>query len=425
MNNRHSSENGQALILLVLGVVVLFGFAALAVDGGMVYSDRRHAQMGSDAASLAGGGAAALYMENHGVTYGNFDCDDTAVVNAQNSTSTSEPGAKLAATNRAADNDYTIDTDISDNHGVITECGIEEHVGWQDKYIDIKTMITKDTETSFAQFVFGGLMRNTVQAITRVRPRSPAAYGHAIVALNPANCSGNQNGAGFSGNVDTFVDGGGIFSNGCLQVNGGSGSTAVINGTINYGGQVQNPEQFNPAPQQTDPLSASSYEIQAPDCDDPDAWNGTGSQLEALSPLDPGLYCVTGNLRLNGNGTFAGSDVTIVMLNGDININGTVTVQIDAPPRLPDPSPALPGVLIYVPPSNSNPITLNGTSDSVFEGTVYAPASTIEFSGTGNSESYHSQFIGWNVKASGTADNYVLFNEPEQHSKPAMLELYK
>ncbi len=51
------------LVLLVLGVVVLFGFAALAVDGGMVYSDRRHAQMGSDASSLAGGGAAAVGRE--------------------------------------------------------------------------------------------------------------------------------------------------------------------------------------------------------------------------------------------------------------------------------------------------------------------------------------------------------------------------
>lgn len=425
MKRRQNSESGQALILLVLGVVVLFGFAALAVDGGMVYSDRRHAQMGSDASSLAGGGAAALYMENHGVTYGNFDCDDTAVINAQNSSSTSEPGAKLAAINRASDNDYTIDVDISDGHGVITECGIEDHGGWLDKYIDIKTMITKDTETSFAQFVFSGLMRNTVQAITRVRPRSPAAYGHAIVALNPANCSGNQNGAGFSGNVNTFVNGGGIFSNGCLQVNGGSGTTAVTNGSINYGGQVQNPGQFSPAPEPTDPLPPGSYDIPAPDCSHASAWNGTGSQLEALSPLSPGLYCVTGNLRLNGNGTFAGTAVTIVLLNGDMNINGTVTVQLSAPPREPDPTPALPGVLFYVPQSNSNPLTLNGTSDSFFKGTVYAPASTIEFSGTGGTNAYHTQFIGWNVKASGTADIDVVFSEPEQFSKPALLELYK
>jgi hypothetical protein len=425
MKKRHSSESGQVLVLLVLGVVVLFGFAALAVDGGMVYSDRRHAQMGSDASSLAGGGAAALYMENHHVIYGNFTCSNANVIAAQNSTDPDNPGAKMAAIARAADNDYSIDDDIADTHGVTTECGIENHGGWADKYIDIKTMITAETETSFAQFVFNGIMRNTVEAVTRVRPRSPAAYGHAIVALNPANCQGNQNGAGFSGAVNTFVNGGGIFSNGCLQVNGGAGTTTVVNGSINYGGQVQNPGQFNPAPEPTEPIPPSSYAIPAPNCSHAAAWNGNQTQLKALSPLSPGLYCVTGDLFLNGNGTFAGTGVTIVMLNGELRINGTVTVQLTAPPRQPDPTPALPGVLIYVPQSNSNPITLNGTSDSYFEGTVYAPASTINFSGTGNSDSYHTQFIGWNVKASGTADINVVFNEPEQFSRPALLELYK
>lgn len=424
MKNNQLNESGQAMVLLVLGVVVLLGFTALAIDGGMVYSDRRNAQMASDASSLAGGAAAALYMENHHVIYGNFDCNSTGVINAQNSTDPDNPGAKLAAINRAADNDYTIDDDISDNHGVTTECGIEDHGGWLDKYIDIKTLITKETPTSFAHFIYSGLMRNRVEAVTRVRPRSPAAFGHAIVALNPAACVGNQNGAGFSGNVNTYVTGGGIFSNGCLQVNGGSGEVTVTDGTINYGGQVQNPGQFNPYPEPTDPLPASSYEIPAPDCSHPSAWNGTGKQLEARSPLTPGLYCVSGDLRLNG-GTFTGTGVTLVMLNGELRINGNVTVDVRAPGSYPDPAPAVPGLLIYVPKTNTNPILLNGTSDSYFEGTVYAPGSTITFEGTGGSNNYHTQFIGWNVKAGGTADISVVFSEPQQYSRPAVLELSK
>jgi hypothetical protein len=423
MKNNRSTEGGQAMVLLVLGVVVLLGFTALAIDGGMVYSDRRNAQMASDASSLAGGAAAALYMDNHHVIYGNFTCESTGVINAQNSTDPDNPGAILAAINRADDNNYTIDDDISDNHGVTTECGIEDHGGWFDKYIDIKTMITKDTQTSFAQFIFKGLMRNTVEAVTRVRPRSPAVFGHAIVALNPAACQGNQNGAGFSGDVDTHVTGGGIFSNGCLQVNGnGTGEVQVTDGTINYGGQVQNPDQFNPAPEPTDPLPPSAYEIPAPDCSQ--GWNGTGNQLEARSPLTPGLYCVTENLRLNG-GEFSGNGVTIVMLDGELKINGNVEVDLRAPSSYPDPAPAMAGVLIYVPKTNTNPVTLNGTSDSYFEGTVYAPSSTIIFEGTGGSDNYHTQFIGWNVKAGGTSDIDVVFSAPQQYSRPAMLELYK
>jgi hypothetical protein len=424
MNKRHSSESGQVLILLVLGVVVLFGFAALAVDGGMVYSDRRHAQMGSDASSLAGGGAAALYMENHHVIYGNFTCSNANVIAAQNSNDPDNPGAKMAAIARAADNDYTIDDDIADTHGVTTECGIENHGGWADKYIDIKTMVTTDTETSFAQFVFNGIMRNTVEAITRVRPRSPAVFGHAIVALNPANCQGQQNGAGFHGTGDVYVDGGGVFTNGCLSADGNP-SVNVDNGSVNYGGQVDDPQLFNPAPQPSEVLPASAYLIPPPNCAHEDAWNGTGNQLEALSPLAPGLYCVTGDLSINANHTFAGTGVTIYMADGDLTINGTATVNITAPSANPDPTPALPGILIYAPQSNHEEIQLNGTGDSYFEGTVYAPGANINLLGNGEADAFHTQLIGWNVEVGGTADAYVVFSAPEQFSRPAMLELYK
>ena len=108
MNAQRSHQNGQALVLLVLSMVVLLGFTALAVDGGMVYSDRRHAQMASDASSLAGGSAAAMTMENKLVTYTNYNCSSAAISEAKSKAAT-------AAISRAADNDYSIDNDISDN----------------------------------------------------------------------------------------------------------------------------------------------------------------------------------------------------------------------------------------------------------------------------------------------------------------------
>jgi hypothetical protein len=424
MKQKYSSENGQALILLVLGVVVLLGFTALAVDGGMVYSDRRHAQMGSDASSLAGGGAAALYMENHGVVYGNFDCSDAAVIAAQNSTNPNDMGAKLAAVERASDNDYTIDEDISDDNGVDTTCGEDDMGGWVDKYIDIQTMITRDTDTSFAHFVFEGLMRNTVEAVTRVRPRSPAAYGHAVVALNPAACNGQQNGGGFHGDGNIDVIGGGIFSNGCLRADGNP-DIDVTNGDVNYVIEVDDPQLFNPSPTQVNPLPPESYMIPAPNCSHADAWNGTGNQLKALVPLDPGLYCVSGELRINANDEFTGDEITIVMLDGGLTINGGAQVQITAPPSNPDPDPALPGVLIYAPDTNHEEIQLSGNSGSYFEGTVYVPGGDINLLGNGDTDAFHTQLIGWNVEVGGTADAYIVFNAPEQYSRPATIELYK
>ena len=57
MNNEkqiksNNSEGGQVLAFLAICFVVLLGFAALAIDGGMVFADRRQAQNAADASSL-------------------------------------------------------------------------------------------------------------------------------------------------------------------------------------------------------------------------------------------------------------------------------------------------------------------------------------------------------------------------------------
>src|SRR5574338_671692 len=48
-----NQERGQALILIVFAAVGLFAFAALAIDGSRVFSDRRHAQNAADTAVMA------------------------------------------------------------------------------------------------------------------------------------------------------------------------------------------------------------------------------------------------------------------------------------------------------------------------------------------------------------------------------------
>ena len=47
-------ENGQTLIYVALGMVVLLGFVALAIDVGYVYGERRRMQNAADAGALAG-----------------------------------------------------------------------------------------------------------------------------------------------------------------------------------------------------------------------------------------------------------------------------------------------------------------------------------------------------------------------------------
>jgi len=169
MLSKHmSSERGQTTVLLALAFITLLGFAALAIDGGMVYANRRHMQNASDAASLAGGSAVAMYLENHYVVYSDWSCSEDRVIRAQiNGTN----GGEITAIRSAAVNDYSIDADISDMDGVDTDCiqGIDNG-SWIERYIDVKTFITSDTPTAFAHFVYNGPLRNTVEAVTRVKP---------------------------------------------------------------------------------------------------------------------------------------------------------------------------------------------------------------------------------------------------------------
>ena len=48
------SESGQTLLIFVLATTVLLGFAAMAIDIGMFFEDRRHLQNSADAMALAG-----------------------------------------------------------------------------------------------------------------------------------------------------------------------------------------------------------------------------------------------------------------------------------------------------------------------------------------------------------------------------------
>jgi hypothetical protein len=238
--------------------------------------------------------------------------------------------------------------------------------------------------------------------------------GAAIIALNPADCQGQQNGLLFHGTSSTTIEGN-AYSAGCLR-SVGTHSVTVTDGQVEYiGPEFGDMSLISPAPVNiTEPLPEESWKIAPPDCSDPAAkqidakrdWSGDVT-------LEPGLYCVTGDLKINNNQKFIGKGVTIYMLDGSITINGGATVQLTSPfvsGEYSTIAPALNNVLFYVPGENGNgqKVQINGNSDSYFEGVVYAPGSEIEVLGTGQVNApYRSQFIGWDVRVGGTADVFI------------------
>jgi Flp pilus assembly protein TadG len=420
MNQAHlpktrSSESGQVLIVLALGMLVFLGFVGLALDGGMAFSDRRHSQNAADAAALAGGGAAALSIENSHVFYTGWNCSDGRITAARDQ-------AVTAAIARAANNGFTIDNQIADRHGVTTTCGEEILGSFTDKFIDITVQISSTTQTSFMHLFFGGELRNNVEAVVRVRPRTPLAYGHAVVATGTEGCSGNKYGVIFGGSSDVDVRGGGVWSNGCLSGNGGKYRVDIDGGGICYAGDLEGTINMNPAPVRSpETMPESMISIPAPNCADARAYDN--ADFNSMNGnLSAGLYCLTGDIRING-GNLIGRGVTLYLSSGDLSINGNASVNIAAPEASPDPAPAIPGVVIYV--ANGD-VDLEGNATSAYLGVVYAPNGTIKAHGAnGTTPTFNTQLIGHHVDVSGNADIDINFNAAMNYNKPSALELYR
>jgi uncharacterized membrane protein len=122
------SESGQALYLLVIGIVSLIGFTALAIDGGRLYSERRTVQGVSDTTAFTG----AVF-----------------VAHAIEVTETVKNNAIQAANEIAIENGY----DDADANVTVTTAIVKDG-----HYYVVTTTITSEIDPTFAQLIYDGPM---------------------------------------------------------------------------------------------------------------------------------------------------------------------------------------------------------------------------------------------------------------------------
>lgn len=286
---------------------------------------------------------AALALENANLTCSNFNFFNPDFLSAIQS---AQDAALLKATNA----DFTLETTLDNQHGVEVQCGTESVSGNVIKYIDIVVMITNEVDTSFTQILSSGPFQNTIEAVSRVQPRSPLAFGNMIVALDE-NCTNNV-GIKSSGNGDVEAEGGGIFSNSCMKANG-NGEIDVDDGPVNYVTTLSitgNADIIPDPVQVSSPISVTG--LPALDCSslpNQGSFHGSGtiqpgchSQISASAnydlELEPGLYCLTGNFSASGNSTVSldssaapNEGVTFYMQNGRFSTTGNNAMNLQAP----------------------------------------------------------------------------------------------
>ncbi|MGA9398291.1 MAG: Tad domain-containing protein [Anaerolineaceae bacterium] len=435
MRKIYPFERAQALVVIAGAFLALLGMVALAIDGSMVYSDRRDLQSAADNASMSAAAVAAITMDTYAMTYQSFECYAPGVIDA-------ELQALNAAISRAGTYGYMIDTDISDNNGVQITCRMVSNAGLVERYLDVAVKITHQSHTGFTRFVIPNGVPNTVEAISRVQPRRSLTLGNAIASLG-FDCGGVD----MNGNGTVVIDGGGIFSNSCIDFAGNTDITINVSiGGIGYlttYTEVGNVD-INVIPEQASE-GLAIVDIRTPECiTQPDYGalevEGTmiidGGRYDYINLngddhliLNPGLYCLYGNFQTNGDQILEvnpdaplNQGVTIYMAAGDLLLNGNSEVRLRAPAI--DQPPAIKGLLIYMPPSNPGTITLTGTLESWFRGTVYAPTGDINVGGTSDIQ-YATELVGGSVHVNGTATIIITDDASVNYTRPPLVELYK
>ena len=470
-------ERGQALILIVFAAVGLFGFAALAIDGSRVFSDRRHGQNAADTSVLA---AALAKIRN--------PTDPTA--------------AETAARARADSNGFnntnsTITVYTCDQVAALSlqpPCEGLPALAVPAEYIQVVIRLT--TKTTFARIIGRPEVPSVVSAIARVQGSSSTGSSSNDAAMfatqsgDVARCFDMQGGPGavlhthgsnisvnctndasvfLSGNAQLQMDTPGDVA-GCSGVNGGfqllTPFTCYVNGT----------------PPQSTLINASTYASvptmpAPPPCSSYSSMTLTNGNNQILAP---GVYCLDSLTMLNG-ATLSGPSgtVQIVLGNGGMNItggianfadleiysdNGSVLIgaqavftanrlrfyssgagsfNVQAGGQLTSPDayfyfhsgnidwngqahinlhgPAqgdtYGGLLIYKPWDNTSPITLNGGTDIHLTGTFLVPNSPLTLNG-GTGLELHSQLIASTFKINGSANVDIYYLPSENYSPP-------
>ncbi len=422
MNNTgRQSERGQALVLIVLAVVGLMGFSALAIDGGMVYAERRRAQNAADTASFA----AAL-----------------AVLNSENYTTAALKQAQVNGFDNIAPTEVNVYNP--------PQSGPYSTRADKDAYYQV--IISADVKPIFSQFVFGGTLRYTVEAVAHAKPVASVIPSEAIYAASTDQC----NALWFSGSGSTSVKGAGIFSN-SSQVGNKSCSSGVQAGSSGVkieGGGIQTVGSWvsdKPEKVDVDASFGVSQNVEQriidplplPDCSlltaktqngstiTPGIYSGLTVHSSSLT-LQPGMYCLDGDIDING-GAIIGEGVFLYLRHGSISINGNPNVLLKSSfTSLKDgKNQEWSGMLIYMPDLNQGTIDIKGDAASTFWGTIYAPgpfsggskSSKCEIQGSAESFNIRTQVICNSVGITGNANVLITYVPEENYRRPPKIEL--
>ncbi len=427
--NVNVNEQGQAIVLLVFGMIVLLGMAGLAIDGGNLYTQRRRGQNAVDNAALA----YALAI-NQATTTGQADAQSVL-----------------------SNNGYV----AGQNNVQITI--IRPPSGYDNSYVEV--VMTQTVPTALIHMVTSAPAVYSVRATAHGVAGTAPQAGFALVAMSNCLTQGGNNvnvtGGGNSGGIN--VHNGNIFLNtpetnaqpcairpptsqnntgitvdsgfnissvGAYDYSGAPNVTHPVQTNANGGTPIADPLASLPEPQCTSNgvISGGMYQ--------PGRYGGYGQLVMGPGTYAPGIYCITGNVSISGNDGIVGNGVVFYFINGGMKFTGNGGLTITAPTESnclgtfgqPTASCTYVGMAIFLARNNTSTVEVRGNGGSAVTGTIYAMSGVVQARGGGSTPGETSvvgQVIGARVYGNGNGSFDITYQDDKIYHIPPSIQLVK
>lgn len=422
-----NAEHGQAIVIIALTMIVLLGFAGLAIDGGNAYVHRRIAQNAADAAAFGG----TAYMAGVNPTESGLLAEINRLAEANSIPDSNGTTGDTVNSNVTA---YYVDANSNRLSGC-NQIGTCSSIPAAALGVEAKARF--EFSASFAQLVGFSTLVADARAVA-VLHRGGGSSGPAIFA-GSQTC---QNTIDLSGSTNNII--GGVHSNNDIKV---GGQTNTITGSVTYVTSVDAPPDkitYVPPPPsnpvQTTPISypvnyqiadyapggtkavaaAAAGKYYSCNCKMDKGWlESQGLYNDSTRVLQDGLYYTTDQIDLSAS-AIIGNAVTFVARK-EITFSGSNH-------RL---RPYVDGLLTftdYTPPGgagaqcNTFATKMSGSTHD-WQGIMYAPNGLIEMSGSSNS-SVHGSIIAYTVKLNGS-ELFIQYNPNYLPPEPDRIDLIR
>ena len=384
-------SRGTVATVVAISLPVLIGVAALGLDAGLLFVQRRQAQTIAEAVSMAA--AYQLYL---------------------NSSNTS--GATAAATALASNYGVTSPTiSIPPTSGAFAN----------------KTGYVQVSVTTSSPRLFSAIWGASTMSVSASSVAGSGSTPYSTAAILLLNSSGTA--MTLSSLASVTAKNGSIIvdstSNTSIVSSGSPSITAPVldlSGKIAYSGTNPNKATVTNTgqPSTPDPLagiaapSSSGMTVQSSSALalsgstamtlNPGVYNG-GISLSGSSSvtLNPGVYYINGGgISMSGSSSLSGNGVFIYNTGGGaINLSGSGSISLS-----PMTSGTYAGITIFQDRSSTTGATMSGAGNINNSGTFYFPDATLTLSGSSGVNAVGAQIIAKGLTLSGSATAQVTYN---------------